>query len=458
MNVNEKNKFLLEGKHDFMSFWPKIKEYNEARHPFFFEFPLGRELPKESGLIVVRGPRQYGKSTWLELSIMDTLKEFGNGSALYLNGDEIDDNKELSEKLTDLEKLFATKAKVKRIFIDEVTAIDEWEKGFKRVYDAGHLRDVLVVTTGSNARDLRRGNEKLPGRKGKLKHTEYVFPPISYQQFFKTMYKEINHFPNVPPWFIYYLAGGSPLALNEILFDDYIPDYLQTMVKDWIQGDIVSLGRDRIFLRHIIETIFKFGMNPVGYAKLAREAGLANNTVASGYIEQLSDLLVVSPVFQYDQNTNKIIQRKPCKFVFTNTLAASTYHPLAPRYLSDFSQFEKQNLGFSLECMVAQELQRRASFGLVDAGEPLQFWKSDKYEIDYVAGDIFIEVKAGKSSPQDFLWFTKVFPKKKLTVISQSQYENSWIRGITMHEFLMEGVTFDFIREWTDPLDREKDS
>jgi uncharacterized protein len=455
MNVNEKNRLLLEAKHDALSYWPKIKEYEEARHPLFFEFPLGRDLPKDPGLIVIRGPRQYGKSTWLEVSIKDTVEEFGNGSALYLNGDEIDDHKELSEKLVELEKLFKPKAKVKRIFIDEISAIKDWEKGFKRVYDAGHLKEILVITTGSNARDLRRGNEKLPGRKGKLKINEYIFPPVSYQQFYKTFYQEISYSPNIPPWFIYYLAGGSPLALNEILFDQYIPDFLQTLVKDWIQGDIVSLGRDRTFLRHILENIFKFGTSPVGYAKLARESGLANNTVASGYIEHLSDLLVVSPVFQMDHNKNVIIQRKPCKFVFTNTLAASTFHPEAPRFLSDFDNFKKQDLGFALECLVAQELQRRASFQVQDLNEPLKFWKSDKHEIDFVCGKTFIEVKSGKTSPQDFLWFTKVFPNEKLTVISESRYENSWIRGITMHEFLMEGITFDFIQDWQDKSKQE---
>jgi predicted AAA+ superfamily ATPase len=43
-----------------------------------------------------------------------------------------------------------------------------WEKSIKRLIDAGELNRVLLVTTGSKATDLRRGFEKLPGRKGKL--------------------------------------------------------------------------------------------------------------------------------------------------------------------------------------------------------------------------------------------------------------------------------------------------
>jgi len=42
-----------------------------------------------------------------------------------------------------------------------------------------------------------------------------------------------------------------------------------------------------------MECLFRFGGTPVGYAKVAREAGMANNTVANGYIEQLTELLEV---------------------------------------------------------------------------------------------------------------------------------------------------------------------
>jgi len=77
----------------------KLKEYQEARHPLFFEFPIGQDLPTEPGLIVVRGPRQYGKSTWLELSIQRTFEDFGSGSVFYLNGDEIDGNKRLGKRI-----------------------------------------------------------------------------------------------------------------------------------------------------------------------------------------------------------------------------------------------------------------------------------------------------------------------------------------------------------------------
>jgi|GEM_PF-5623653 len=49
------------------------------------------------------------------------------------------------------------------------------------------------------------------------------------------------------------------------------------------------------------------------------------------------------------------------------------------------------------------------------------------------------------------MWFTKVVPKKKLLVVSDSSYELDWIRGVSLHDFLLEGDTFDFIKEWALP-------
>jgi predicted AAA+ superfamily ATPase len=56
----------------------------------FFNWDFGlAELPREAGIIVIRGPRQYGKSTCLEYQLRETLRQFGPGTALFLNGDYI---------------------------------------------------------------------------------------------------------------------------------------------------------------------------------------------------------------------------------------------------------------------------------------------------------------------------------------------------------------------------------
>jgi predicted AAA+ superfamily ATPase len=95
----------------------------------------------------------------VDLALRDTIFDFGKGTAFYLNGDDIPSSDLLEAEILKLVSSYSKVAKVKRLFIDEITAIDSWEKVIKRLWDRGELRDILVVTTGSKATDLRRGSE-----------------------------------------------------------------------------------------------------------------------------------------------------------------------------------------------------------------------------------------------------------------------------------------------------------
>lgn len=66
MDVNTRNQLFAKGEIDRSDLWPKITEYEEQARTFRFAFGLDN-LPEEAGIILIRGPRQYGKSTWLEL-------------------------------------------------------------------------------------------------------------------------------------------------------------------------------------------------------------------------------------------------------------------------------------------------------------------------------------------------------------------------------------------------------
>lgn len=438
MNVNEINRHLAAGDIDIDALLPHLAEYKTRSLPLPFEFGL-KELPKEPGIISVRGPRQYGKSTWLELSIEDSIEEFGKGSAFYLNGDEISTSEELFQKIVELSQSFSKKAKIKRLFIDEITSVTDWEKALKRVVDQRINKDMLVVTTGSKAFDLRRGHERLPGRKGRLAKTEYIFLPCSYRAFYTNVYREFRG----DSWKYYLLTGGSPFAANEIYHSENMPEFVRQITRDWILGEVVTSGRNRTMLTNILRTIIKFGCAPVGFAKLARESGLANNTVASGYIEQLADLMCVIPSWQFDNSRQIPILRKPCKFPMINMSAAMAFHPNAPRGVWDFDRLNSKDLGTFMEWMVAQELWRRRILKGAEPSEELMFWKSEDHELDFIDenGD-FVEVKSGKASPLDFSWFPKVFPKKRLTVICATPFETDFITGITLHQFLLRDPYF----------------
>ena len=434
MNVNQINEALLAGRIDETGIFPHLDSLK--LNPFVFAMDFGfPRLHSETGIILIRGARQYGKSTWLEQHLRQCIVDFGAGSALYLNGDELRTATELVQQVRTAISLFNPKSSVKRIYIDEITAVSDWQKGLKRLADAGELRGILIITTGSKATDLRRGTERLPGRKGRLARTTYYFTPLSYSSFRKETGELLGN--NTVPAYI--LSGGCPLAAAEIARNGIIPEFVTEMIRDWIYGDCSASGRDRASLLGVMEVLIRYGGSPTGQAKVAREAGLANNTVAAGFLELLMDNLCLATAFAWDAERRVALRRKPAKFHFINLLAAVAWHPDHPSSVDEYRALPAADHGKLHEWTVAQELWRRAARAGAEVPEQMLFWQSKEHEIDFIAdGTHLIEVKYGKVSPIEFSWFPRVFPAHRLTVINTERFETAFCRGVTLEDFLLE--------------------
>lgn len=330
--------------------------------------------------------------------------------------------------------LFATEAKVRRLFLDEVTAIREWERALKRLIDAGELRHVLVVTTGSGATDLRRGVERLPGRKGRLPRTNYLFTPLSYGEFSRVCGDKLGDDALVA----YLLSGGCPLAAVELAAHGRLPEFVIEMVRDWALGECAASGRDRSSLMAVWEAVLRRGGTPIGQAAVARDAGLANNTVAAGYLELLADLMCLGIAHAWDADRRIALRRKPAKFPPINLLAAIAFDRSRLRNVHDFNALAPEAQGPWLEWLVAQEVFRRAARRGAEAPEILHYWEGGDHEIDYVvAPDLMIEVKRGGTSALEFAWFPRSFRKGRLYVVGRAPFEADRIRGTRMEELLL---------------------
>lgn len=448
MDVNERNRRFAAGEIGSQDLWPKITEYEEQPRTFRFVFGLD-ELPEEPGIILIRGPRQYGKSTWLELELRETLEGNGPGSAYFLNGDDITDDEELESRVLELLPMFRPDARLKRLFIDEISAVPRWERALKRLADRGELRRMLVVTTGSRAADIRRGSERLPGRKGKLKRSEYLFAGVSYKDFHAQFEDDFGD----DAWIAYLLSGGSPVAAKEIWQVGRVPEYFFEMIRDWVVGEVVRSGRSRQFLLALMRTLFARGGSRTGYLKLARESGLANNTIASEYIEQLSDLLAVIPSHQWDAQRDVPLQRKPAKFHFINLSVALSFSANRMVSVDDFKRLPPSEQSKWIEWLVAQELFRRQCIAGAEDPEAIWFWASDAHEIDFIdSRRNLYEVKIGRSGPLDFAWFPKLFPKRNLLVIGGAAFRAATLKGITISQFLLgDGLPHPYPGQVQDP-------
>ncbi len=433
MDVRQINEHLLRGELTAPGLFPHLAEL--ARSEFVFRFDFGlHELPLEPGLILIRGPRQYGKSTWLEDQVRATIVRFGPASAFYLNGDELPDAEALVAGVRELLPLFRTDAPVRRLFLDEATAVNGWERGLKRLLDAGELRDVLVVTTGSQARDLRRGVERLPGRKGRLERTSWLFTPLPFAEFDRVCGERLGDDTLVA----YLLSGGCPLAAAELATHRRLPEFVIEMVRDWVLGECARSGRDRSSLLAVWDVVLARGGSPIGQAALAREAGLGNNTVAAGYLELLADLTCLGISQAWDADRKVAVRRRPARFPPTNLLAAVVFDRSRLRSLADFAALPPEVQGRWWEWLVGQEIFRRNARRGDLAPEFLPYWDGGDHQIDYVVRpDLMIEVKRGHTSPFEFAWFARSFPRGSLWVVGRDRFSADRLRGLTMADLLL---------------------
>jgi len=402
----------------------------------FFAWDFGlSDLPQAPGIIVIRGPRQYGKSTWLEYQLRETLRRFGPGTALFLNGDYIAGPDELESEIERLLGHFPASGEICRLFIDEITAVQGWQKAIKRMADNGALRKVLLVTTGSKASDIQREAELLPGRKGKLPRTIYLFLQVPYSVFHEKAFATLG---SQTLW-AYLITGGSPPACSAVLETGSIPDYIFQTTADWVYGECALADRSRPMLLRLMEQLMRRGVAPVAQTTLAEESGMANNTVAHGYLDLLGNLLVLGTSEPWDPNRNIRVSRKASKYPFVNLLAANTWWKnryTTPAALHDAPGDER---GIFLEWAVAAELFRRAAKQGSATPMNLLFWRSDTHEVDFVRpGKPWIEVKNGAASPFEFDWYRKLFPRQKLLVINAERFDGDAVRGITLEDFLLD--------------------
>src|SRR5262249_40050636 len=129
----------------------------------------------------------------------------------------------------------------------------------------------------------------------------------------------------------YLLSGGSPAACAELVHRGRVPEWVTETVRDWVLGESARASRTRRSLASVMEQLHRWGGTPVAQTKLARDAGLANTTVAAGWVDFLADLLCIGTQAAWDEGKRIELPRRPAKFPFINLLAAAAWAPDAPR-------------------------------------------------------------------------------------------------------------------------------
>ena len=166
----------------------------------------------------------------------------------------------------------------------------------------------------------------------------------------------------------YLTTGGFPRSINsdETFFEDLILS---------IERDVTKANKSIKTFRMVLKTVIDKAPSALGYNSIASEIGISHNTVRE-YLELMEDLFLIGIAYWKQgkrigfRKEKKIFLRDPyLAFVFSETLGAN---------LREDSLYE---------WIVQEHLYRKY-------GE-IYYWRNS-FEIDCIAGNLKVEVKAGK--------------------------------------------------------------
>lgn len=324
-------------------------------------------IPQETGLYIIRGPRQVGKSSWLKTILSHHAK---HSECFYLSCENVPDYKELAEILKSVRQC-------KVVLLDEVNFVDGWDRAVKHEIDSGFTH--LLIITGSHSFDLRRGADRMPGRFGKGNELQLL--PMNFNEF-EAARKEAGwqNEDRLSELGAYFRVGGFPTAVHEGGRAAKRPLKSMETYWRWLAGDAVKLGKDEGYLKELLIQLAKTMQTPVSLQTLAKKTSIGSHNTIHEYVAVLESCFALRTLYAVDLNTGSFRFKKDKKFYFTDPLIYWIALDLA-------GEAPPRNAEERLAEMVANEdLSRRFKrFG---------YFHNTKGEIDFVSGKRWaLEVK-----------------------------------------------------------------
>ncbi|MGC9132699.1 MAG: ATP-binding protein, partial [Candidatus Micrarchaeia archaeon] len=314
---------------------------------------------KPFSLNFVLGPRQVGKTTGIKLLIKQLIEKGEDPKLLaYINCDLLASFKELRSIM---EKMKGYKL----IVLDEVTSIEYWWKVVKGLIDLGQFTDSTLIVSGSSSLRVEKFMEAFSGRRGHGK--DVVVLPLSFKEFVEVKkYKKSELFSAFER---YLKIGGYPRSINED--QTFLQDFISSFEKEFARvGKSYKLGRE------IIYQIILKAPSALGYNTIGNSIGVSHVTVRE-YLEIMEDMFLLK--IAHLKEGDKINFRKEKKIFLRDPFMLQAFSTI-------FGIEPKKEVIY--EWVVQEHIYRK--FG------EIFYWKN-KFEIDCIAKNLKVEVKAGKA-------------------------------------------------------------
>lgn len=316
----------------------------------------------------ILGPRQVGKTTGIKLLITKLLEKVQPEAIIYINCEIFPDFTSLRKLLEEyLEFKRTEKIETSYIFLDEVTSLNEWWKAIKVLIDSGQVLNDIVTVTGSSSLKIKGDIELFPGRTGKGKTIEVL--PLSFKKYVEIhgVKKYKLYYSEVLKLFEKYLeTGGFPSSINELPVDDVLNSFV---------GEFIRFRKSLEISKEVFASLISKIPSSMSYRAIASETSGYSYKIVQEYLEFFKNLYIIGIAYL---KTDKVYYRKEKKFFFRD--------PLLLRLFSFWSgaKFVESAI---FENVIQEHLYRKFN--------EIYYFKN-RYEIDCIAGELKVEVKAGK--------------------------------------------------------------
>lgn len=462
----------------------KVKWSPRIRHYFDLESHL---------VYTLRGPRQVGKTTLMKLIISEMLKKGVSPRRLfYYTCDLVESPSRLADIIEQYLDLTGYITEYTRyIFLDEVSAVPDWQRGIKHLSDLGRLENVTVIMTGSHSLDIRKAAERLPGRRGKASASvlDKVLLPMKFSEYVDTRDKDLERMllshdlrkhetrknlleslqrgviPDTIKEISLYLGdlnrlledylytGGIPRAINDYANEGRITEGTYSTYINVTIGDLLRWNKKEAYLAQLINRLNDTLSTQVSWKTLQKNTDIGSPNTVSEYIDVLKSSYVVNPIYVVDRSKRRPNYGKHKKIHFTDPFI---FHALRGwvKQIPCFEEAQRFNESDEkpklVESVICDHLIRFAySLHPVDNFEPanhLMYWKDSKSEVDFVLrymdGYMPFEVKYTSSYSRSMINgmynFTKSTPDYKGVVITRDLLaEDKGVTAVPASVFLL---------------------
>lgn len=362
----------------------------------------------EPNVYTLRGPRQVGKTTLLKQLASRLVREeaWDPRLVVYYPLDLADRPQQLVDLVLRVKSAYPPgRGKRWCFLLDEVSALPDWQRGIKYLRDNTDAAEDCFVLTGSSALDIRRGGERLPGRRGPGTDLDKVLLPLSFPEYLEATRPGLRPkvsfalhgsltdevIPALREGVLYLdelqraLAeyagvGGFPVAVADFLRTGSVSARTLSTLWDIVAGDVERWGRKRIETLRLLGRLTRSLGSPLDWHSLAVDMGVTLPTAAS-YAEFLADAFLLLIVY-YRELDGSVSARKGKKLYAVDSLIARLPNAVEGSALP--------NLPAVIENLVGMALFRACESDLVESfrlPQALCFWRSTSgREIDFLAG------------------------------------------------------------------------